>query len=362
MSACYTALTALVNQLWTLDDALSMYAGGQGPLSPSLLNAPQFQPLLKAGLSKLLRNFGNIPAVIASPALTAQLLRLPHAAFLALLESDALTTDSEDSVLLLLSWWLEGCNVQDRPCSKELVAELQGQVRYSRLSPTFLAQALPLVPHLNPSLIQLSQLNEFRSFTLVQSLLFCQDLKSECPSGWFKPKRLLAFGKGSDTVSVTLLISSSQLRQYTLSVKEMEQGGPEPTPLSASVDFRGFRLSLGMLASPNKDNADVAFQWLVGVCACVRLPSRSSTADLQLGFPCSCTVSLHSNIPETFSENLLFTLPMGSLFLSVCSGWQDFPKVASNLPGDLSDLSWWDPFIVDGNVKLTAEFTDERSH
>lgn len=87
---------------------MAIYSPGQGPIPPSLLDNQEFKLVMDSALSKILEMFGDVPTVVASPSLTEQLLLLPRAALLALLHSDALTTDSEDSVLMLLSWWLEG--------------------------------------------------------------------------------------------------------------------------------------------------------------------------------------------------------------------------------------------------------------
>lgn len=41
-------------------------------------------------------------------------------------------------------------------------------------------------------------------------------------------------------------------------------------------------------------------------------------------------------------------------------GWINFAQRVSKMPGDPLDPSWWDPFLVDGFVKMSADFRDER--
>lgn len=126
MSACCKALALVSTKPLILEDLLAIYGQNKGPLPPSLL-AACFG--LSGNSSSFAVNavevFGNVPTVISSPNLTAQFLQLPHAAILALLSSDVLTTDREDSVLMLLSWWLEehkGGEGTDDICSAHQVS------------------------------------------------------------------------------------------------------------------------------------------------------------------------------------------------------------------------------------------------
>lgn len=356
VTACCNALTALPSTSLDFDDLLAIYSPGQGPIPLSLMNNTDFKPVLAAALSKLLQFFGDVPTIVASPTLTAQLLQLPHIAILALLGSDLLTTDCEDSVLMLLSWWLEGDKGTERVTDPEHMTELKQLVRYSRLSPTYLAQTASTVPRLSPSLAQLLDLTQFRSFTTTQCTMYSQKLKSACPASWFKPQRPLSAGKGGNTVTVDLLISTAQLSKHLPLAQKLEEAGPVPPRLSAAIDFRGLSICLAFDSSKSCNGTGSKLTGEVRVCA--RLPDHSSMADLPLGFPFSSKVSIHSNVPS----KPLHTLSIPACFHTSGWGWANFAHIASKLPGDPLLLSWWDPFIIDGHVKMTAQVTDERAH
>lgn len=41
-------------------------------------------------------------------------------------------------------------------------------------------------------------------------------------------------------------------------------------------------------------------------------------------------------------------------------GWINFAQRVSKMPGDPLDPSWWDPFLMEGCVRMSADFRDER--
>ncbi|MEW5318537.1 MAG: hypothetical protein WDW38_009753 [Sanguina aurantia] len=214
VTACCTALAALPSTSLTLEDVLAIYSPGQGPIPASLLTSREFQPVLEAALAELLQLFGDVPTIVASPTLTQQLLQLPRAALLALLGSNKLTTDCEDNVLMLLSWWLEEREHEDESDSSEgegleeeegegeeeeeeeevesSVLELMSTIRYSRLSSTYMFQAWTWLVRLKPSEEQLLELHHFRSLPAEYAQVFSSDQTLECPASWFKPQRPLS--------------------------------------------------------------------------------------------------------------------------------------------------------------------------
>lgn len=370
VAACCDALAALPPSALTLEDAIAVYAPGQGPIPPSLLNTSEFQPVLAAALTLLMQLFGDVPAVTASTTLTAQLLRLPHAALLALLSSNELATDCEDSVLMLVSWWLEGQKGGDAEeaeadqgteedeeaevvGSNEAVKELMGALRYSRLSSTYLAQVLPLIPGLQPTAAQMAQIHEYRSLDPALAAIYSETKECECPRAWFLPGRPLSTGGDANSVSVCLSISTAQLRDHLACIAAMQGGGPAPAKLSAATHFGGFSFVLSFSSdAPHK---------LLFACLKihVRLPRCSDRTGLKLGFPLkSFIISIQSNL---LPDNTVFTTGRSGLcFMRKGLGLINFAQLACKLPGDPLQLSWWGPFIIDDRVRMTAEFTAGR--
>lgn len=245
-------------------------------------------------------------------------------------------------------------------CSAHQVSQLTEAIRYSRISPTYLAIAVSLAPLLNLTLPQLLDLSQFRTLTSTQSTLYCKNANSACPPGWFKPQRPLSPSGNKNKVNLCLVISTAQLGLHLSRVQKMNEGGPEPLQLFTAVNFRGLNIRLTFSSFRLKPN-DVNFRVDVRVCA--KLPACTNLADPQLGVLFSSKVSIHSKVPGcplyTISEPARF----GWLGMKngLGWGWNRFPQVASRFPGDPMLLTWWDPFVMDGSIKLTAEVTDERT-
>lgn len=343
----------------TLEDVLAIYSPVDGTIPPSLLNAAEFKPVLGAALSKLLQLFGNVPTIVSSPTLTAQLLRLPHAALLALLSSDALLTDCEDNVLMLLSWWVHQNDDEAEDwsvvCEGAALLELMGAVRYSRLSSTYMAQAWLILPRLKPSDAQLRELQHFRSLNAYYAKEHVKEGLGVCPKGWLQACRPLPQGSLRSTASVTLAISAAQLGEHLATVQAMKEGGPAPNELNAATDLRGLSITLAFKSDTcGKEVAGERDFLAAYVGLCMRLPRCSSTARLDYGVPGAYTISIQSNGPGKPAHS------EGKSCLAHGQGWWNFAQSASKLPGDPSVMSWWDPYLVDGHVRLTAEFTDKR--
>ncbi|KAJ9530467.1 hypothetical protein QJQ45_012443 [Haematococcus lacustris] len=89
----------------------------------------------------LIRNFGDVHAVITSPQLRTAFQQLPFAAVQQWAGSNALTVDSENSVVELISLWMAGPGGQ--ACSKEQKQQLSCLVRVQHLSPAYAQGRLP---------------------------------------------------------------------------------------------------------------------------------------------------------------------------------------------------------------------------
>lgn len=356
MTACCNALAALLAANLAVEDLICIYAPRGGPVPPSLSSTPEFKLVLKLARSRLLDMFGDVPSVIASPMLTEQLLRLPRAGFIAVLSSEQLRTDCEDNVFMMTSWWLQSEAEAGRVNTAKELAELKEMIHYRWLSSTYMAQAFKLAPCMRPTSLQLSELVFSGSFSPDQCVYYSTHLIVHCPAAWFRPQRPPSTSRIHNTVLLTLCISSAQLSQHLNAIKIFEEGGQAPELVSAPVDFRGLSFSLVMASC--KQNPTSVSKCFVYLQVSARLPSCSSMVDLQFDFPCSHKISIHSNVPGS----PLYPLKMPSHFLRRCMGWADFAKTASKLPGDSSTLSWWDSFIIDGQIRLVAELCDGRTN
>lgn len=220
-------------------------------------------------------------------------------------------------------------------------------------------QAWEWLVRLKPSEEQLLELHHFRSLPAEYAQVFSSDQTLECPSSWFKPQRPLSPAGSAAQVSLTLNISVAQLTDHLNSVVAVGEDAPDPSRLSVAVDFKGLRVAL-TFSSENcgeRKLSDEIQVFAAFVSVHARLPRRSSDVTLMHGIPCTYAISIKSNVPGHFK----YKDRSGPACLSGLQGFFNFPQTASGLPGDPLQLSWWEPFIVDGNVRLTAEFTDKRS-
>ncbi|KAG2496189.1 hypothetical protein HYH03_005789 [Edaphochlamys debaryana] len=94
-------------------------------------NDPSFAPVVSAAKAQLVRRFGSTLAALNTPALTKQLEALGPQGLEALLESDDLGTDSEDSVLTLLATWMRANWARTDAATRK---RLCGLVRLTQLS------------------------------------------------------------------------------------------------------------------------------------------------------------------------------------------------------------------------------------
>ncbi|KAL6761423.1 hypothetical protein V8C86DRAFT_857573 [Haematococcus lacustris] len=92
-------------------------------------------------LPLLLHLYGDVHAVITSTQLRTTFQQLPFAAVQQWAGSDALTVDSENSVVELISLWMAGPGGQ--ACSKEQKQQLSCLMRVQHLSPAYAQGRLP---------------------------------------------------------------------------------------------------------------------------------------------------------------------------------------------------------------------------
>ncbi|MEW5304693.1 MAG: hypothetical protein WDW36_007286 [Sanguina aurantia] len=348
-----------------MEDVLSIYAPGEGPIPPSITDNAEFKPVMAAAWAKLLELFGDVPTVIASPALTKQLLQLPRSALVALLGSDKLTSDCEDSVLMLLSWWLEKQRAQrkeeagseegeeggDEEGEEEDLEGLMGGIRYSRLSSTHLAQALPLIPDLCPSGVQLAALHQFRALSKPFAALHAKLKQSVCPAGWFKPARPPGPSSKQMTLHMGVSLPVALLTAHLACLEATKEGGPVPSSLATAVHFRGLCITACFRSASQKEFCGVF------VAVSLSLPSTRSQADLQLGIPSTISITIDSKV----ADHPDYELRLSPRFHGAEFGWFNLAQRASKLPGDPRLLSWWDPFLIEGSVHMVVKFIDGRT-
>ncbi|MEW5304907.1 MAG: hypothetical protein WDW38_010768 [Sanguina aurantia] len=344
VSIIHKALASLESPSMSLDDTAAIYA-----IPPALLDAPNFAPVLRGAKVRLLKLFGNVVDVVACPSLTQQLLQLPHAAVLSLLSSEELSTDCEDSVLMLLSWWLEGAKGEG--CCDQEVEELREAVRYSRLSTTYLVQVLHQLPKLRPTECQTLQLMEFQRMQGQFAELYAHEEMS-IPEAWLRPARPCPEGGAGQSVTLSLDIPRAQLVEHLAGVRAMKAGGPVPAPFSVSKLFRGLNLTL-ILGSNTNSHALFA-----SILVCPQLPAWNRDLALPRGIPSSFNINMQTNLVGAGVVKMTSSKCYSRSNLGL--GWINFVQRVSKMHGDPLDPSWWDPFLVEGVVKMSADFRDER--
>jgi hypothetical protein len=142
-SACLAALCALQPEALSVDDAVSLgYSDGV----PEHLRTQQLKALCR---SALLHHLGDVVAVMRDEeGLRGHMLKLPHGALLDLLRSEALATDSEDSVVAAVSAWADA-----NEASVAQLRQLAAELRLLQLSAAYFYHALPVAAWAGPEVL-----------------------------------------------------------------------------------------------------------------------------------------------------------------------------------------------------------------
>lgn len=133
--------------------------------------------------------------------------------------------------------------------------------------------------------------------------------------------------------------------------------------LSKSVAFRGLLVTLAFGSGPADDErhgAGAAQRLCASVVAHARLSGQQSREALQYGIPGRCSITIASNMPHMTAAAL--TMHQAEMLDPHGCRCDNLAKKVSRLPGDPLLMPWWDPFLVDGHVRLTAVYQDERTH
>jgi hypothetical protein len=83
-------------------------------------------------LAVLLHMFGDVHALLTSPQLLQHFRKLPFSAIKAWADSDDLVVDTEDSMAVVLGWWVGGG--EGSKCSEEQLKDLSGVLRLRHMS------------------------------------------------------------------------------------------------------------------------------------------------------------------------------------------------------------------------------------
>lgn len=295
-------------------------------------------------MDALLWEFREVTSITDCPLYrTQQWLRLPYAAVLAILTSDKIFTDSEDTVLMLLSWWLEEHEGKKCTASEEL-SKLQGAIRYSRLSAAYLTQAVPHLSRLCVGEKYMLELLEVQSWEAKSAAPFPEQLLQDLslPAGWLKPARQ---SNSSLKCYLNLDIYEADLRAKFKNASTRKTRGPMVADFTTSATVRGFRVTLRLgFGQPGKL-----------VCALdmhAQLPRWDTLMDMWPGVPYEVMVSL---VDPNRDEQL--KLQKRGLVLGHVA-WT-LNELAPNHSGDPFELAWWDPFLTRGRVRLTAAISLE---
>lgn len=335
MKACKEALFARTDSCFPINILFL--------LPPTFCLSPSIDELLTEAKVRLLNIFGNAPAVLRSKSKLQRLQRLPGSAMLALLSSDALTTDAEASVLLLLRSWYEFNQLE---CSKEQLFTLKKAVRYSWLARAYICNMLPLMPGFGVTLEQASELwmkSESRG-------MYEEDLEHEyipraCPKSWFLPERQPPpHSRPNRTMKLQLKVPQADLLLHVAAVAKMRDGGAPPATLSSEPVY-GF-----------------GYDWVLELeSACIQDPL---TVQLRVVKPFSgiagcliaeCSVKLlcpHEKSDEEATQKVVVT-DAGLMWSNVCSNTDEV------LGGDGS-LGPWAKLIIDGFLCFDAEVATYR--
>lgn len=329
IKACKEALFALADSRFPINAVFLLPA--------TFCLSPAIDELLTEAKVHLLNIFGNAPAVLRSKSKLQRLQRLPASAMLALLSSDALTTDAEASVLLLLRSWHESNQLE---CSKEQLFTLKKAVRYSWLARAYICNMLPLMPGFGVTLQQASEL-----WMKVESRGMYEDWEWECfsracPKSWFLPERQAPPRSRPDrTMTLQLKVPQSDLLQHVAAVAKMRDGdAPPPTLSSAPMYGFGYDWILELVSPSIRDLLTVQLR--------VVKPFSGIAGVLTV----ECSVKLlcpHANSDEEVMHKVMVT-SAGTMWAKLCSNTEEV------LGGD-SGLGPWAKLLIDGFLCFDAE-------
>lgn len=307
-----------------------------------------FAPILEIARLRLLATHGDASAVARSPSLQYELLKLPQVAMLALLQSAELCTDSENSVLLVLLQWLRlqhGMNAFPVVITEQH-RQLVEALRCTRLTNSFM-------PVLTSALgskwsRHLAKLVQYRSLDPPRRAGNSDFTSTLIPASWYKPPR----PQSPLSESPTRLHVTMSKECLLASLEVMEQpflaGRTLPPSVSASVYSHGFNwtLKLGLCLTPSSKQELLLSAVMTCICA---IPNQAAPSFAACKVGCiTQRVPPLTPLHSTWRNGLLGSRPFIMPHLQA-----SFP-----LRGMFLDKAKWEPFLVDGSVRLEAVISD----
>lgn len=269
---------------------------------------------------------------------------------LALLQSAELCTDSENSVLLVLLHWLRHKPFTNGTGSPLVITEQQKElveaIRCSRLTTSY----MPLLTNAlgSQGSRNLAKLMQYRSLELPRRTNNSDFTATLLPASWYKPRR-----PPSPLCESPPRLHVAMSKECLLaSLEVMEQpflaGRTLPPSVSASVYSHGFN-------------------WTLKLSLCIS-PSSKQELLLSATMTCSCAISNQAAPSfaackvECITQRVPPLTPLTSTLRNGLLGSRPFlmPHLQASFPlkGAFLDKARWEPFLVDGSVRLEAVICD----
>lgn len=299
---------------------------------PEVLKAScTFSAVVAAAEVALLSIFGNAPHIITSPPLLQRFFRLPHSALLALLQSPKLATDTEESVLLLVSGWCE--EPMGHACSAAQVDALNSEIRYGILSCTCLTHICDLLtlPKLDRG--QLLELWRHSCMRGESSNRRWGDLN---PAQWYLPQRPTVT-QDTSGAKIRLLIAEADLRVLLAAIGNVEA---EVVHKSTPVYAAGFMWTLELSVYKGVLWCAVNAQGLSSIRVMDQpVPIFNGiTCSSRIVIEAAAQFELHQAYYQSFDTDGTGVLMVG-------------PEGRHQ---GSAQIEWWADYIVDGSVCLRA--------
>lgn len=237
--------------------------------------------IMKQAVTYLMKLYKDLRMILGSPQDLESFKRLPAQAVLTLFHSENLNTDSEATVVVLLSIWFAG---NGDNCNSEMHSALNRMVRYGFLSPSFVCTALPHMPNLQLTQEQISELVMLSSARHQLGKHEWQASRQICPQSWCVERGRLHVNQGH-VFHIRLGIPAAQLRAHVIAVSDMQASNASRPSQIESHTFMAQGYEWKLVLSSN--NLDTAFALDVHV----RLPAGPPTA--VVGVQCTIELSVY---------------------------------------------------------------------
>lgn len=300
-------------------------------LPPGLQASTDFSTIMAHAELSLLATFGDALHIIRSPVLLQHFLSLPQPCLLALLQSPGLTTDSEESVLLLLSSWLE--QPVGQLCSTEQVLELNSLIRYSRLSRPYLTG---LCDSLQLPQLTRAQLLELSAFCSLRTEQFWGTETHNNPQGWYSQPRPTPTPHESG-VRLSMVVAEAELARLLAALESDRDVSPLETQ---AVYAEGFLWTLDLHVSNQHLWCTVKARGLKSI------QSMDQGLTLAHAVPRALTIQIDAPEPLIISSSTYIPVHTKGAGVRLAGVRSDFSESAH--------MDWWAKYVVDGCVRLSA--------